>query len=132
MNHHPEGITQTPPTERDRVVRVFISSTFKDMVEDRNELMTQTWPALRRLCRERAVEFVEVDLRWGITEEQSQRKETVQYCLAEVKRCRPQFIGLLGERCDWVPQAAVFPSTLPVQEVWSIAVWRNARPQPLE
>jgi len=104
--------------EHDRVVRVFISSTFKDMVEDRNELMTQTWPALRRLCRARAVEFVEVDLRWGITEEQSQRKETVQYCLAEIKRCRPYFIGLLGERYGWVPQAEAFPSTLLEQEGW--------------
>ena len=31
--------------------------------------MAQTWLALRKLCRERSVEFVEVDLRWGITEE---------------------------------------------------------------
>lgn len=33
---------------KDRVVRVFISSTFRDMVEDRNELMSHVWPALRR------------------------------------------------------------------------------------
>ncbi len=48
----------TASTATPRVVRVFVSSTFRDMVEDRNELMVQTWPALRRLCRERAVEFV--------------------------------------------------------------------------
>jgi len=37
------------------------------MVEDRDELMTQAWPDLRRFCGERQVELVEVDLRWGIT-----------------------------------------------------------------
>lgn len=66
-----------------RRIRVFISSTFRDMVEKRDELMAQMWPELRRFCRERQVEFVEVDLRWGITEEQAQRKETVRHCLAE-------------------------------------------------
>ena len=104
--------------DRERVVRVFISSTFKDMIADRDELMAQTWPALRSLCRGLSVEFVEVDLRWGITEEQSQRKETVQYCLDEIKRCRPYFIGLLGERYGWVPEAEAFPDGLLEREGW--------------
>jgi hypothetical protein len=91
------------PAAKDRVVRVFVSSTFRDMIEDRNELMAQVWPALRKVCRGRGAEFVEVDLRWGVTEEQAQRKETVRHCLAEIKRCRPYFIGLLGERYGWVP-----------------------------
>src|ERR1017187_10541057 len=50
---------------KNRRIRVFVSSTFRDMVEERDELMTQTWPELRRFCRERQVELVEVDLRWG-------------------------------------------------------------------
>jgi hypothetical protein len=82
---------------KDRVIRVFVSSTFRDMVEDRNELMAHVWPALRKVCRGRSVEFVDVDLRWGVTEEQSQRKETLRHCLAEIKRCRPYFIGLLAD-----------------------------------
>ena len=49
-----------------RRIRVFVSSTFRDMVEERNELMTQPWPELRRFCRERQVELVEVDLRWAL------------------------------------------------------------------
>lgn len=39
------------PSGKERVIRVFVSSTFRDMIEDRNELMSQVWPALRRLCR---------------------------------------------------------------------------------
>ena len=103
---------------RDRAVRVFISSTFRDMIEDRNELMAQVWPALRRLCRARGVEFVEVDLRWGVTEEQAQRKETVRRCLAEIKRCRPYFIGLLGERYGWMPGPEAYSPALLEEEAW--------------
>ena len=101
-----------------RVVRVFVSSTFRDMGEDRNELMSYAWPALRKLCRDRAAEFVEVDLRWGVTEEQAQRKEVVRHCLAEIKRCRPYFIGLLGERYGWVPGPEAYSEALLKEEDW--------------
>ncbi|MBK9175508.1 MAG: DUF4062 domain-containing protein [Flavobacteriales bacterium] len=86
-----------------RRIRVFVSSTFKDMIEDRNALMTHAWPALRRFCKERHVEFNEVDLRWGISEAQSERKATLKLCLDAIKDCRPFFIGILGERYGWVP-----------------------------
>jgi len=52
-----------------RRIRVYISSTFRDMKEGRDELMTHTWPELRRFCRERQIELVAVDLRWGIAED---------------------------------------------------------------
>ena len=107
-NHHlsPERPTVIArsgqqPAAKNRVVRVFVSSTFSDMVGDRNELMSQVWPELRKFCRGRAVEFVDVDLRWGVTDEQASRNETVRYCLEEIARCRPFFIGLLGERYGW-------------------------------
>ena len=122
----PSAVSSADPAEkpgrqsaaRDRVVRVFVSSTFRDMIEDRNELMAQVWPALRKFCRGRAVEFVEVDLRWGVTEEQAQRKETVRRCLAEIKRCRPYFIGLLGERYGWMPGPEAYSPALLEEEAW--------------
>ena len=86
-----------------RVVRVFISSTFQDMFEEREQLVKFTFPELRKRCRERQVEFVEVDLRWGITDEQKAEGKVLPICLAEIERCRPYFIGLLGERYGWVP-----------------------------
>ena len=110
----PDPVSAAP----DRVIRVFLSSTFRDMVEERNELMAQVWPALRKLCRERAVEFVEVDLRWGVTEEQAQRQETLRHCLAEIKRCRPYFLGLLGERYGWTPGPEAFTPALLAEEDW--------------
>ena len=104
--------------DKQRVIRVFVSSTFRDMIEDRNELMAHAWPALRKICRERAVEFVEVDLRWGVTEEMTERKDTVRHCLAEIKRCRPYFIGLLAERYGWVPGTETFSDALLHEEGW--------------
>ena len=80
--------------------------------------MTHTWPELRRLCRERQVELVEVDLRWGIAEEQSTRRETLKLCLDEIRACRPFFIGLLGERYGWVPEDEAFTADLREEQPW--------------
>jgi hypothetical protein len=103
---------------QNRRIRVFVSSTFRDMVEERNNLMTHAWPELRRFCRERQVELVEVDLRWGIAEEQSTRKETLKLCLDEIRACRPFFIGLLGERYGWVPGDDAFTADLREGQSW--------------
>jgi hypothetical protein len=53
---------QTEP----RQVRDFISSTFHDMQAERDALVKRVFPELRRRCRGLQVEFVGVDLRWGI------------------------------------------------------------------
>jgi hypothetical protein len=96
-----------------RLVRVFISSTFRDFMGERDELVRKVFPELRRRCRARFVELLEVDLRWGITEEQSRQGATLKICLQEIDRCRPSspvfFIGLLGERYGWVPEAGHYP-----------------------
>jgi nephrocystin-3 len=87
-----------------RAVRVFVSSTFRDMQRERDVLVKRVFPELRRRCLERRVELVELDLRWGITREQAERDEVLPICLSEVQRCRPFFLGLLGERYGWVPE----------------------------
>jgi len=86
------------------------------MVEEREQLAKHVFPALRKLCESRGVVWGEVDLRWGITEEQSQRGEVLPICLDEIHRCRPYFIGLLGERYGWVPDA--IPPQLIEREPW--------------
>jgi tetratricopeptide (TPR) repeat protein len=91
--------------ETRRVVRVFISSTFRDMQAERDELVKRVFPQLRRLCESRGVTWGEVDLRWGITDEQAAEDGVLPICLAEIDRCRPYFIGLIGERYGWVPDS---------------------------
>jgi hypothetical protein len=99
-----------------RVVRVFVSSTFRDMGAERDELVKRTFPALRKLCESRGVAWGEVDLRWGVTDEQKAEGQVLPICLAEIRGCRPYFIGLLGERYGWVPDA--IDPALVEQERW--------------
>ncbi|MBN2573021.1 MAG: DUF4062 domain-containing protein, partial [Deltaproteobacteria bacterium] len=89
----------------ERAVRVFISSTFRDMREEREELVKQVFPELRRLCDSRAVVWSEVDLRWGVTDEETAEGKVLPICLAEIHNCRPYFVGIIGERYGWVPEA---------------------------
>ena len=49
-----------------RKVCVFLSSTFRDFAEERDLLVRKIFPELRRKCRARQAELVDVDLRWGI------------------------------------------------------------------
>lgn len=101
-----------------REIRVFVSSTFRDMQEDRDWLVKQVFPQLRRLCESRGVTWGEVDLRWGITDEEAAEGKVLPLCLAEIERSRPFFIGLLGERYGWVPKPEEIPSDLLEREAW--------------
>jgi tetratricopeptide (TPR) repeat protein len=99
-----------------RQIRIFISSTFLDMQRERDYLVKFTFPQLRKLCEERGVTWSEVDLRWGITNEQSAEGQVLPICLEEIQRCKPYFIGILGERYGWIPQ--VIDPALMDREPW--------------
>jgi tetratricopeptide (TPR) repeat protein len=101
---------------RQREIRVFISSTFRDMQEEREELVKQIFPQLRRLCESRGVTWGEVDLRWGVPDEARAEGKVLPLCLAEIEHCRPYFIGLLGERYGWVPEE--IPEELLAAQPW--------------
>ncbi len=93
------------PQARSPEFRVFISSTFIDLQPEREQLIKKVFPRVRALCRERGVEFTEIDLRWGITQEESRSGKTIRICLEEIDRC-PYFIGILGSRYGWRPGIA--------------------------
>ena len=80
------------------VIRLFISSTFADMNRERQYFNTVIAPKLRKMCTERGVSFFSVDLRWGITEEDQMQGNVIPICLREIDKCRPFFIGILGNR----------------------------------
>ena len=86
-----------------RQIRVFISSTFRDMQDERTYLMKFSFPKLRKLAAERDVTLTEIDLRWGITEEESKSGKVVEICLREIENSIPFFIGIIGNRYGWVP-----------------------------
>lgn len=86
-----------------REIRVFISSTFCDMHPERNYLMNHVFPRLREEASRRGVTLTEVDLRWGVTAEESESFKVIEICLDEIENSQPFFIGLLGDRYGWVP-----------------------------
>ncbi|MFM7181455.1 MAG: DUF4062 domain-containing protein [Verrucomicrobiales bacterium] len=105
------------PTQS-RTVRVFLSSTFRDFAEERDLLVRKIFPELRRRCRERQVELVDVDLRWGITEEEAQQGKVLPICLAEIDRSRPFFMGFIGDRYGWVPEKNQYDLSLLLEQPW--------------
>jgi len=86
-----------------RNIRVFVSSTFLDMHGERDVLTRFVFPEIREYCRKKNVHFFDVDLRWGVTENEFNNSSAIDVCLSEVDKCRPFFIGLLGDRYGWVP-----------------------------
>ncbi|XP_041946088.1 telomerase protein component 1 [Alosa sapidissima] len=96
------------PKLRWRGVRVFVSSTFRDMHTERDVLVRSVFPELRRRAAPHGLHLQEVELRWGVTEEEAAR--TLQHCLGEV--CRSQLLlGLLGERYGMVPPRPSLPDS---------------------
>ncbi|MCX6055280.1 MAG: DUF4062 domain-containing protein [Chloroflexi bacterium] len=107
---------QSPQRKQSPYIRVFVSSTFKDMQAERDELVKFIFPQLRKLCEKRGITWGEVDLRWGITDEQKSDGRVLPICLSEIQHCRPFFIGILGERYGWVPDE--IPPELVEREPW--------------
>ena len=65
--------TMTKPKNKTQrnVIRVFLSSTFRDMAKEREYLNKVIFPEVRQATRERGVEFSAIDLRWGVTEDEA-------------------------------------------------------------
>ena len=91
-----------------REVRVFISSTFRDMMEEREILVKKVFPNLRSKFNDRGITITEVDLRWGVLEEEAHNGKVIEICLNEIDKSRPYFIGILGERYGWIPDATEY------------------------
>jgi hypothetical protein len=98
-----------------RTFRIFVSSTFSDLKEERNALQSYVFPRLRELCTQHGCRFQAIDLRWGVREEAGLDQQTMRICLDEVSRSqraspRPNFIVLLGDRYGWRPLPAEIPA----------------------
>ena len=95
---------QGNPSNDPQVVQVFVSSTFRDLQKERQHLFDTVFPAIRDFCKKRNVLLLERDLRWGITEEESNNGQTLEICLDSINEARPFFIGIIGDRYGWIPK----------------------------
>ena len=82
---------------------VFISSTFNDMHAERDYLIKEVFPELTEWCEDRKIRLTDIDLRWGVTEEESNNSKTIETCLRHVDKSRPFFLCFLGQRRGWIP-----------------------------
>ena len=85
-------------------VSIFISSTFQDMHAERDYLVKEVFPELLSWCESRRLHMYDIDLRWGISREDSRNHNTVAACMHNIDRCRPFFVCFLGQRRGWVPK----------------------------
>ncbi|HNS50576.1 MAG TPA: DUF4062 domain-containing protein [Anaerolineae bacterium] len=123
-----------------RTFRIFVSSTFSDLVAERNALQERVFPRLRELAVAHGCRLQAIDLRWGVSEEAALDQQTMKICVGEIERCRavsprPNFIVLLGDRFGWRPlptaiPAVEFEALLPhlAEPERALACWREDQP----
>lgn len=60
-----QGSSSSSKKRKERNIRVFLSSTFRDMQRERDQLIKYVFPKLKQECSERGIFFTEVDLRFS-------------------------------------------------------------------
>lgn len=94
-------------------VYIFVSSTFLDMVNERNMMMFEVYPVIKNWGKKYGLDIRLVDLRWGITEKQAKElHHTIKLCLEKVNAADPIFVSFLGRRYGWTPSSEDFNSRL--------------------
>lgn len=102
-----------------RQIRVFISSSFEDMDNERNYLRDVVFPLIQEKARKRAVAVTALDLRWGIPDG-TDLGETIEICMNEIDNSFPFFIGIVGGHYGTQPdKREVFDSNDILREQFS-------------
>ena len=65
-----------------KIHRLFVSSTFLDMAEERDLLREQVFPKLEQLASQQGWTLQIIDLQWGISLDDSRRHDTISLCPA--------------------------------------------------
>jgi len=82
---------------RYKKVRVFLSSTFRDMTDEREIIMESLAPKLKEWARKYEIDLEFIDLRWGISIEAQHNGKALPICLKAIDDCVPFFVSLVGE-----------------------------------
>jgi tetratricopeptide (TPR) repeat protein len=93
-----------------KTIPLFISSTFRDMHAERDQLNRVVFPAIEERLKPRRCRIAPIDLRVGVETDSTQTEreremQILKVCLAEIERSRPFLLVLLGDRYGWVPGA---------------------------
>ena len=91
-----------------RTILIFVSSTFTDTHEERNILLEKVLPLLRDHTRPHGLDILLLDLRSGITDENTVDHLTWLGCQTELRRCFHGsaglfFLSLQGDKYGYMP-----------------------------
>ena len=116
-----------------KLIRLFVSSTFTDFMEERDILNRIVFPKIEAYCKSRGYTFQAVDLRFGVSKSAVEAQDTMGICLEEVKRCQethnyPNFMILMGNRYGWCP----LPTQIVREEFELLKGWIITHKTPLE
>jgi hypothetical protein len=78
---------------RSNLVRVFLSSTFRDFIQERNELAKRVFPYLKTYCATKGLDFQVIDMRWGVSDMNVSLHQTSEVCLNEIELCQKMSLG---------------------------------------
>ena len=97
--------------------RIFISSTFKDMQQERDAIRNEVFPELEFFAKQLNIAISIVDLRWGINTEECETNNESSFkifrtCFDEIDESKPFFVGLVGNRYGWIPDLNSLPLSL--------------------
>lgn len=91
-----------------KTIKIFVSSTFKDMDVERDALRSIVLPRLNNHFASRKRNIQVIDLRHSVetdTRQAADERERCVFniCMGEILSCKPYFIGLVGHRYGWIP-----------------------------
>ncbi|KAI2659286.1 NACHT domain- and WD repeat-containing protein 1 [Labeo rohita] len=99
-----------------RMVRVFISSTYSDMKNERNAFWEKAYSELQTHCQSLGLIFEVVDFRCGVRDVLTADHLTTELSIKEIESCQrisdgPTFIALLGNQYGHRPIPRLVPET---------------------
>ena len=60
---------------------------------ERNRLMKDIFPELRKYCQSKGLEFEVVDMRWGVRDDATSDHLTSELCMREIENCKRLSMG---------------------------------------
>ena len=101
------------------MIKFFISSTFIDMIDEREVIHSRIYPLMREYGLKRGINVDICDLRWGIYidrnwDEEKLTKEIMNVCFGELEDCKPYLITIIGNRYGYVPK-----DNSAIKELWT-------------
>ena len=103
---------------------VFVSSTFKDMQFERDQLKVRVAPQIDAFLAKYGENVHFGDLRWGVNTSELDSEESsnkvLKVCLDEIDNCRPYMIVFIGERYGWIPSSELLESAMEMKGITGV------------